>query len=140
MPTASLCLCWRDVEAWGAAMAVQCCAVSRRASPINFPCLTEQNANQRQRDRSMNFVFSVLASGCCPRLHLFVCACVHPCVNDLIHVITHRLFKLGSLNLDQRCKPPWLRFILFCRAIDIDLKVKLNLKFKIYHILSLSMP
>ena len=39
-----------------------------------------------------------------------VCVCVRPCVNhELVRVITHHPFQLGSPNLDQRCKRPWLR-------------------------------
>ena len=39
-----------------------------------------------------------------------VCLCVGPCVNhELVHAITHHPFQLGSPNLDQRCKRPWLR-------------------------------
>ena len=36
--------------------------------------------------------------------------------------ITHQPFKLGSPNLDQRCKIHWLRFLLFWLAIDLDLQ------------------
>ena len=66
----------------------------------------------------------VLASGygCC--LHL----CVHPCVNELVCAITHHSFKLGSPNLDQRCKRPWLISLLFCGAIDLDLHCQILLK------------
>ena len=31
----------------------------------------------------------------------------------LVHAITHPLFTLGSPNLDQRCKTPWSRSLLF---------------------------
>ena len=41
-----------------------------------------------------------------------VCSCV--CFNhELVRTITHRSFKLGSPNLDQRCKTPWCRSLSF---------------------------
>ena len=47
-----------------------------------------------------------------------VCVSVRLCVNHLlVRAITRDLFKLGSPNLDQRCKRPWLRslfFFFFC--------------------------
>ena len=43
-----------------------------------------------------------------------LCPSVHPCVNhELVRVITHHPFKLGSPNLYHRCKRPWLRSLLF---------------------------
>ena len=45
-----------------------------------------------------------------------VCLCVCPCVcvnPQLVRVITHHPFKLGSPNLDHRCKRPWIRSLLF---------------------------
>ena len=51
-----------------------------------------------------------------------VCLCVCMCGNHvLVHMIAHHLFKLGSPNLDHRCKRPWLRSLLFCGVIDHDL-------------------
>ena len=45
------------------------------------------------------------------------------CVNHLfVLAITQDPFKLGSPNLDQRCKTTWLRSLLFGRAIDLDLQ------------------
>ena len=42
-----------------------------------------------------------------------VCVSVRPCVNhELVRAITHHPFKLGSPNLDHRCKRPWFRSIL----------------------------
>ena len=35
---------------------------------------------------------------------------------------TYQLFKLGSPNLDQRCKRPWLKSILFYGAINLGLQ------------------
>ena len=61
----------------------------------------------------------VLAFGYCRCLRLF-CVSVSPCVcvcarvnHLLVRVITRDPFKLGSPNLDQRCKRLWLRFLLF---------------------------
>ena len=49
-----------------------------------------------------------------------VCVCVCPCVcvslcvkHLLVRAITLDPFKLGSPNLDQRCKIPWLRSCCF---------------------------
>ena len=50
------------------------------------------------------------------------CVCVCLSVNhQLVRAITHQPFKLESPNLDQRCKRPWLRSLLFLGAIDLDL-------------------
>ena len=52
----------------------------------------------------------VLASGYCRCL----CLCAHVCINHLlVRTITRHLFKLGSQNLVQRSKTPWLRSLLF---------------------------
>ena len=40
---------------------------------------------------------------------------------ELVHAITHHLFKLEPSNLDKRCQPTCLWSLLFCRAIDCDL-------------------
>ena len=37
-------------------------------------------------------------------------------------------FKLGSPNLDQRCKTPWLRSLLFWGQLTLTYKVKFNNK------------
>ena len=41
-------------------------------------------------------------------VHPSVC----PSVTKFVRAITHHPFKLGSPNLDQRCKTPWLRSLL----------------------------
>ena len=85
----------------------------------------------------------VLDFGYCRCLRLCVCVCLSVClcVNHLlVRAITRDLFKLGSPNLDQRCKRPCLRSLLFFGPIDRDLQVKFNLKVRIYPILSLSGP
>ena len=54
----------------------------------------------------------VLAFGYCRCLHLSMCPCVS--INHLLVCeITRDSFKLGSPNLEQRCKRPWLRFLIF---------------------------
>ena len=40
---------------------------------------------------------------------------------ELVRAITHHLFKLGLRNLDQRCKIPWLRSLLFWGSIELDM-------------------
>ena len=39
---------------------------------------------------------------------------------ELVRVITHHLFKLGSPNLGQRWKTPWLRSLSFWGLIGLD--------------------
>ena len=60
-------------------------------------------------------------------LPAFVCLCVRVsvrvCINHgLVRTITHHSFKLESPNLEQRCKRPWLRSLLFLGMIDLDLQ------------------
>ena len=56
----------------------------------------------------------VLAFGYCRCLRVCVCVCVCLSVNhQLVRAVTHQPFKLESPNLDQRCKRPWLRSLLF---------------------------
>ena len=77
----------------------------------------------------------VLAFGYCHRLRLCVCpcVCVSLCVNHLlVRAITWDPFKLGSPNLDQRCKRPWLRSLLFWGVIDLDLQGQINFKVRIF--------
>ena len=63
-------------------------------------------------------VLSLPASVC-----VSVCLSVRLCVNHLlVRALTRVPFKLGSPNLDQRCKRPWLRSLLFCGLIDLDLQ------------------
>ena len=40
-----------------------------------------------------------------------VCVCGN---HLLVHAITHHPFKIGSPNMDHRCKRPWLRSLLLC--------------------------
>ena len=80
----------------------------------------------------------VLAFGYCRCLR--VCMCVYVCVSvnhELVRAIIHQPFKLGSPNLDQRCRRPWLRSLLFCGVIDDDLQGPIELEIKIYPILGL---
>ena len=76
----------------------------------------------------------VLAFGYCHRLRLYVCPCVRVCVcinHLLVRTITHQPFKLESPNLNQRCKTPWLRCLLFLGMIDLDLQGKILLESRI---------
>ena len=65
----------------------------------------------------------VLAFGYCRclRVCLSLSVCLSVC-HFLGHAKTRDPFKLGSPNLDQRCKRPCLRFLLFCGLIDLDLQ------------------
>ena len=78
-------------------------------------------------------------------LSLPACVCVYVCVrvsinHEFVRAITHQPFKLGSPNVDQRCKRPWLRALKFCVTFDRDLQGQIELKVRIYPILSLCMP
>ena len=71
----------------------------------------------------------VLAFGYCRCLR--VCVCVYVCLSvnhQLVRAITHQPFKLESPNLDQRCKRPWLRSLLFLGTIDLELQGEIELK------------
>ena len=59
------------------------------------------------------------------------CVCVYVCLSvnhELVRAIIHQPFKLGSLNLDQKCKRPWLRSLLFCGVITGDLQGHIELE------------
>ena len=64
----------------------------------------------------------VLAFGYCRCLRPSVRQSVRPSVTKFVRAITHHPFKLGSPNLEHRCKRPWLRSLLFCGVIDLDLQ------------------
>ena len=60
-----------------------------------------------------------------------VCVCVCVCGNhELVRMITHHPFKLGSPNLGQRCKTTSLRSLLFYGTFDLDLQGQIELKSK----------
>ena len=103
-----------------------------REIPVGFPvgsiCLLIQNSSTFLPEAS--FGLRVLS------LPVSVCVCV--CINHLIvRTITGHLFMLGSPNLVQRSKTPWLRFLLFWGQMTLTFKVKFNFKLKIDPILSL---
>ena len=64
----------------------------------------------------------VLAFRYCRCLRSSVSPSVRPSVTKFFRAITHHPFKLGSPNLDHRCKRPWLRSLLFFGVIDLDLQ------------------
>ena len=66
-----------------------------------------------------------LPTSVCVSMRLFVRVCGN---HLLVRAITQNPFKLGLSNLDQRCKRPWLRSILFWEAIDFDLQGQIKLK------------
>ena len=59
---------------------------------------------------------------------------VRPSVTKFVRAITQHPFKLGSPNLDHRCKYPYC----FLGWLTMTFNVKFNFKVKIYPILSLS--
>ena len=85
----------------------------------------------------------VLAFGYCCCMHLSVCVsvCVRQppaCPRDNSSPVRARITK--SLNLDHRCRGPFLRSLLFCFGgwLTMTFKAKLNFKVKMYPILSFS--
>ena len=60
-----------------------------------------------------------MAIGYCRCLRLSVRRCVN---HLLVLAITRDPFKLGSPNLNHRCKRPWLRSLLFWGVIDLYLQ------------------
>ena len=73
-------------------------------------------------------VLSLPASVC-----VCVCVCVCMCVcvsvnHQFVRTITCHPLKLQSPNLDQKCKTPWLRCLLFLGFIDLDLQGQIELK------------
>ena len=78
--------------------------------------------------RKQFFVVTWTGQGLLPAKHcrcLRLCVCLSVCLSVnhlLVRAITRNPFKLGSPNLDQRCKRPWLKSILFCGLIDLDLQ------------------
>ena len=76
----------------------------------------------------------------CVSVRVWLCVCVCQCVNHLlVRTITRDPFKLGSPNLDQRCKRPWLRSPLFWGVIDPELQGQIQLRsqnlphFELFH-------
>ena len=73
----------------------------------------------------------VLAFGYCRCLRLCVRPSVPPSVcakHLLVRAITQHAFKLGSPNLDNWCKRPWLRSLLFLGVIDLDFQGQIELQ------------
>ena len=70
----------------------------------------------------------VLAFGYCRCLGLSVSPSVRPSVTKFVRAITNYPFKLGSPNLDQRCKRPRFRSLLFCGTIDCDRQGQIELQ------------
>ena len=71
-----------------------------------------------------------------PALSVSRCVCL--CSNhELARAITRHL--LESPNLDDKCKTPWLRSLLFGGWFTLTFKVTYDSKVKIYPILGLSM-
>ena len=70
-----------------------------------------------------------------------VCLCTCVCINLLfVRAITRDPLKLGSPNLDQRCKRLGYGPYCFGGKLTFTFKVKFNIKVRIYPILSLSAP
>ena len=57
-----------------------------------------------------------------------LCVCIN---HELVRSITHHPVKLGSPNLDQRCKTPWFGSLLFLGMIDLNLQGQIQLESQI---------
>ena len=101
-----------------------------------YPLIKMHNAVSERRVILLLFVYLLVMFRACLKDSFFthgqywppgiVVACVHPSVclsvTKFVRAITHHPFKLGSPNLDHRCKRPWLRSLLFWGVIDLDLQ------------------
>ena len=91
-------------------------AVSAITSSLEI-CIHYNRAYCRMSNGESLYTFyprPVLAFGYCHRLRLCVCVCVSVWVSIfLVRAITQGQLKLGSSNLDQRCKTPMLSSVLF---------------------------
>ena len=68
-----------------------------------------------------------MAFGYCHRLRLSLSVCVS--VNhQFVRTITCHPLKLPAPKLDQKCKTPWLRSLLFLGLIDLDLHGQIEFK------------
>ena len=98
-----------------------------RNSPVTgfptrgFPTLKASNTDHWLFTRGQFWPSGIVIACVCGSVCPCVCMCV--CINhELVRTITHRPFKLGSPNLDQRCKTPWFRSLLFLGMLDPDLQ------------------
>ena len=66
-----------------------------------------------------------LPASVCPSVRPSVCVCGK---HLLVRVITQHPVKLGSPNLDNRSKRPWLRSLLFWGVIDLDPQGQIELR------------
>ena len=88
---------------------------------VEKPCITQSECPLEKVVTNYFYPRPVLAFGYCRCLRVCVCVCLS--VNhELVRTITRQPFQLGSPNLDQRCKRPWLRSLLFWEVIDLDLQ------------------
>ena len=95
-----------------------CCILSKNVEMKRIHCHLKHGYSEHLCPLKKLFIDfyprPVLAFGYCRCLRLSVCPSVRVCGNHLlVRAITHHPFKLGSPNLDQRCKRPWLRSLLF---------------------------
>ena len=89
------------------------------SSFVDVTCVLPQGSLLGPFLPEASFGLRVLSSPASVGLCVRVCVCIN---HELVRTITHRSFKLGSPNLDQRCKTPWFRSLLFLGMIDLDLQ------------------
>ena len=139
--------CFVFVHVYACMFVLFCCCVQGMATNTMQPCRSRPSAdqiwNRCHRCQLLLILLNHYSIWCLKSpflpeasfglrvlsLSASVCVCVRPCVNhELVRVITHHPFLLGSPNLDQRCKRPWLRSLLFCGAIDRELQGQIELQ------------
>ena len=87
---------------------------SQLSNPSDLPCFPQSVCPSVYRLHGFPRITTVFFN---PGI-VVVCIClyvsVRPCVNlELVRAITHHPLKLGSPNLDHRCKRPWLRSLFW---------------------------
>ena len=96
------------------------CVYQSRACPHDNSSLVEVKITKFRTRRAKSLSISTRGKFWPPGI---VSACICPSVHhQFVCAITNNLFKLGTLNLDHRCKRPWLRSLLFWGVIDLDLQ------------------
>ena len=97
---------------------VRMCVYQSRACPHDNSSLVEAKITKFRTRRAKSLSISTRGKFWPPGI---VSACICPSVHhQFVYAITYNLFKLGTLNLDHRCKRPWLRSLLFLGVIDLD--------------------
>ena len=130
-----LSLSYQPISFWTASLSREMAPVPMKWSWMIWVISTDVKRNKTQQLTSCVHTVGFLpeASFGLRVLSLPACVCVCVCLSvnhQLVRAITHQPFKLESPNLDQRWKRPWLRSLLFCGTIDLELQGQIELKSK----------